>query len=166
MEIKKLQIELSMSDGQITKWLTEHNIGNDEPQATLQIRVTATGGLDLAHIQGFGNRGSHGNRPYGFADKFYVESNLVSWLGEREPTDMSFASEQRCYIRGCCLIEYDDGVTLQIENENAGNVASGYLLALNKDSMKVKALLAWARENDLVTPVGSGVKMPRVPKEE
>ena len=164
MEIKTLQNNLGMHDTQFTEWLAEHNVGIDEPQATLQIRVTATGGLDLAHIQGFGIRGDAGNRPYGFADKFYVESNLVSWLGEREPTDMSFASEQRCYIRGCCLIEYDEGVTLQIENEDAGNVASGYLLALNKDSMKVKALLAWARENDLVMSVD--LNMPRLPKEE
>lgn len=166
MEIKLIQEYLDKDDEQMSAWLAEHSLDITNPDAMLQIRITASGGIDLAHLQGFGMRGEHGNRAYGWADKFYVESNLVSWLAEREATDLSFASEQRCYIRGLSLREYDDGVTLQIENKDAGNVASGYLLSMNKDSVRVKRLIAWAWENDLVDPADSGVKMPRVPKEE
>ena len=164
MEIKLIQEYLDKTDEQMKEWLVERSLDSANPEAVLQIRITATGGIDLAHLQGFGMRGEHGNRAYGWAEKFYVESNLVSWLTERVATDLSFASEQRCCIRGVSLVVYTDGVALLIDNEDAGNVASGYLLSMNKESSRVRRLIAWATENDLITPVD--LKMPRVPKEE
>ena len=128
----------------------------------LQVRVNA--GTGVLHIQGKGKITS--NREYGYANKFKVPTQMTDWLAFLSPTDLSFASEQKVYVRGVELIEFSNATVIQVTEANDepidyitinkdGNASEGntFLLQLNTKSPLCVELLDFARQNDLVSTV-------------
>jgi hypothetical protein len=130
------------------EWITKHDV---EDGPVLQARVNA--GDTVLHLQGYGEEQ---NRPYGYAEKFYVPLEMTEWLRNKTATHMSFASPTEAYIRGVCVVQYADGVQLLIDGEG-GNHTQGthFVLDMNTDSSRVKQLLDFVNNNDLLTTMNS-----------
>jgi len=107
----------------------------------LQVRVNA--GTGVLHLQGSGEVTA--NREYGYAEKFTVPSEMTNWLSLRDPTDNSFASKEKYYIRGVTLSQYNDCVALEIKDKD-----DEFVLHLNSDSPKCAELIDFALQNDLL----------------
>jgi len=138
-----------MAEIEITEeWIARHKV---EDGPVLQVRVNA--GDNILHIQGYGQMQ---NRSYGYAEKFYVPHELTEWLRQKTVTHISFASPTEAYIRGVAVVQYTDGMQLLIDGEG-GNHTQGthYVLDMNTDSSKVKQLLDFVNNNDLLTTMDS-----------
>lgn len=138
-----------MTEIEITEqWIARHEV---EDGPVLQVRVNA--GDTILHLQGYGKEQ---NRPYGYAQKFYVPHEMTEWLRQQSPTELSFASPTEAYIRGVSIVQYTDGVQLLIDGEG-GNHTQGthFVLDLNTDSSKVKGLLDFVDNNDLLVTLNS-----------
>ncbi len=107
----------------------------------IQIRVNAGDGV--LHLQGSGEVTA--NREYGYAEKFTVPSEMTDWLSNRNPTDKSFASKEKYYIRGVTLSQYNDCVALEIKDKD-----DVFILHLNATSPKCAELIDFALQNDLL----------------
>ena len=138
-----------MAEIEITEeWIARHRV-QDGP--VLQVRVNA--GESILHIQGYGGED---NRPYGYAEKFYVPHEMTEWLRQKTATHKSFASPTEAYIRSVTVVQYTDGVQLLIDGEG-GNHTQGthFVLDMNTDSSKVKQLLDFVNNNDLLITMDS-----------
>ena len=135
-----------MAEIEITEeWIARHEV---EDGPVLQARVNA--GDSILHIQGYGGED---NRPYGYAEKFYVPHEMTEWLRQKTATHISFASPTEAYIRGVTIVQYTDGVQLIIDGEGGNHTQGNFVLDMNTDSSKVKQLLDFVNNNDLLTVV-------------
>ena len=130
------------------EWITQHDV---EGGPVLQVRVNA--GNETLHIQGYGKEQ---NREYGFAHRFKVPHEMTQWLMTKEPTHRSFASDQVFYIRDVAVVQYTDGVQLNIDGEG-GNHTQGthFVLDLNTNKPMVKELMDFVNNNDLLVTMKS-----------
>lgn len=118
--------------------------------SVLQVRVHSPPGT--LHLQGYGEQIT--NRPYGFAMKFSVPEEVTNWLSTQTPEYMSFASEEKLYIRNVSINEYKDGYQIEINTvADSSNGEGKWILDLHQDKINIKELLDFANNNELITPV-------------
>ena len=123
---------------------------DDKTNALIQVRSNTDG--NHLHLQMYGSNSAHGNRDYGYADKFTVPSVVSDAIGEFE-TDklyLSLATNSPIYIRDIATVHaFSDGVQLHIkvpsENWNSPN---GFIMDL--PPQRFGAMIAFLEDNDLL----------------
>ena len=116
-----------------TEWMKERQV--TEP--VLQIRNNAGNGI--LHIQGYG---IEDNRPYGFACKYSVPSEMSDWLLTQEDNlypSLASGSALNIYIRGVVIAQYSDGYQINVSGVGG-----------NFDESHIMAMIDWASNNDLL----------------
>tara|TARA_S200002703_G_C3757252_1_gene233018 strand:- start:362 stop:886 length:525 start_codon:yes stop_codon:yes gene_type:complete len=164
-----LHINEMMSEEQATEWYAQHEL---DGEAVVQLRINAGG---LLHVQVYLPE-QMVNRPYGYADKFIVPSEVTAWLATHDGEYLSFASPERLYIRPLVQIaRFKDGVQLLInvtkafidsqvwDEVNAPNCESFIMdidLTKEKNLQFIEAMefagLVWAEDKERLVPFTGG----------
>jgi len=140
-------MEMSIMNDMTTEWMKERQV--TEP--VLQIRNNAGNGI--LHIQGYG---IEDNRPYGFACKYSVPSEMSDWLLTQEDNlypSLASGSALNIYIRGVVIVQYSDGYQINVSGVG-GNFDESYVLDLATNKSHIMAMIDWASNNDLLDTQG------------
>ena len=115
------------------EWMNKRQV--TKGTKVLQFRKNA--GSGVLHIQGWGDAL---NRDYGWADKFNVPNKVIEHINEMEATHLSFATEERVYIRPQVHLYERDGDTRMQVYTNAGDA---FTLRLDMEREECVRLVAF-----------------------
>jgi len=119
------------------EWMNKREV--TKGTKVLQFRKNAGNGV--LHIQGWGDSL---NRDYGWADKFTVPNKVIEHLNKMEATHLSFATEERVYIRPKVRLYERDGDTRMQVITNDGNA---FTLRLDMEREECVRLVAFCGDS-------------------
>jgi len=130
------------------EYMKAKQIENDQPF----IQVRKDTGSNMLHLQVYGTNTQHGNRDYGYADKFSVPPVVTEAIRNcDDDLFQSLTTESLVYFRGMAEVHtYTDGVQLRINAPSSQwNADDAFVLDL--PAMRFGTFIAFLEDNGLTT---------------